>query len=92
MSAAIAGHTAIRSPRAAAVAGIIFSVLLGVALALVRNVTPSDPNAAEDWLTDGSRRKSIVVALNMLPFAAIAFLNSGTRLKRHLCTRARFSP
>ena len=74
MSAPIAGRTAIRSPRAAAVAGIIFSVLLAVALALVRSVTPSDPDAAGDWLADGSRRKAVLVALNLLPFAAIAFL------------------
>jgi hypothetical protein len=74
MPAAIAAHTAVRSPRAAAVAGIVFSVLLAVALALVRNVAPSDPNAAGDWLADGSRRKAVVVALNLLPFAGIAFL------------------
>ena len=40
----------------------------------MRSVTPSDPNAAGDWLIDGSRRKSVVVALNLLPFAGIAFL------------------
>jgi hypothetical protein len=74
MSAAVAGHTAIRSPRAAAVAGIVFSVLLTVALALVRTVTPKDPNRAGDWLVDGGRRKAVLVALNLLPFAAIAFL------------------
>ena len=33
MSAAVAARTAIRSPRAAAIAGIVFSVLLAVALA-----------------------------------------------------------
>ena len=69
MSAAIAARTAIRSPRAAAVAGIAFSVLLAVALALVRSAAPSDPNAAGDWLADGGRRKAVVVALNLLPFA-----------------------
>ena len=69
-----AAPTAIRSPRAAAVAGIVFSVLLAVALALVRSAPPSDPNAAGDWLADGSRRKAVVVALNLLPFAGIAFL------------------
>jgi len=74
MSAAMPARTAIRSPRAAAVAGIVFSILLTVALALVRSVTPSDPNAAGDWLADGSRRKAVVVALDLLPFAGIAFL------------------
>ncbi len=74
MSAALAARPAIRSPRAAAVAGIAFAVLLAVALALVRSAVPNDPNAAGDWLADGSRRKAVVVALNLLPFAAIAFL------------------
>ena len=74
MSAAIAARTAIRSPRAAAVAGIAFAVLLAVALALVRSAVPRDPHAAGDWLADGSRRQAVVVALNLLPFAAIAFL------------------
>ena len=74
MSAAIAARTAIRSPRAAAVAGIVFSVLLTASLGLVRSATPSDPDAAGDWLTDDNRRRAVVVALNLLPFAAIAFL------------------
>ena len=74
MSAVIAARTAIRSPRAAAVAGIVFAVLLSVALALVRSATPSDPATAGNWLADGSDRKAILVALNLLPFAAIAFL------------------
>ena len=74
MSAVVAARTAIRSPRAAAVAGIAFSVLLAVALVLVRNAAPSDPNAAGDWLVDGSRRKAVVLALNLVPFAGIAFL------------------
>ena len=74
MSTAIAARTAIRSPRAAAVAGIAFSVLLTVALALVRIAVPSDPKTAGDWLADGGRRKAVAVALNLLPFAGIAFL------------------
>ena len=74
MSAPIAAPTAIRSPRAAAVAGIVFAVLLTIALALVRSAAPSDPESAREWLADGSRRKAVVVALNLLPFAAIAFL------------------
>jgi hypothetical protein len=74
MSAPLAARTAISSPRAAAVAGIVFALLLTVALALVRSATPSDPKTAGDWLADGSRRKAVLVGLNLLPFAAIAFL------------------
>ena len=74
MSAAITARTAIRSPLAAAVAGIVFSVLLAAALVLFRNAAPSNPSAAGNWLADAGRRKAVVVALNLLPFAAIAFL------------------
>jgi len=65
---------AIRTPRAAALAGIAFSVLLAASFVLVRWALPSDPDAAGDWLTDGGRRDAFVVALNLLPFAGIAFL------------------
>jgi hypothetical protein len=58
MSAVIAARTAIRSPRAAAVAGIVFAVLLAVALALVRNASPSDPNDASDWLRAAAATQS----------------------------------
>jgi hypothetical protein len=69
-----ATRQAIRTPRAAAVAGIFFSVLLTAAMVLVRLAMPSDPRDAVDWLTDGSKRDSVIIALNMLPFAGIAFL------------------
>ena len=64
----------IRTPRAAAVAGIAFSVLLTVAFVLVRLAVPRDPADAGSWLTEGGKRDSVVVALNLLPFAGIAFL------------------
>ncbi len=64
----------IRTPRAAAVAGIAFAVLLTTALVLVRLAVPKDPNEAGDWLTDGHQRDAVILALNLLPFAGIAFL------------------
>ena len=65
---------AIRTPRAAGLAGIAFSLLLAASFVLVRWALPSDPEDAGEWLTDGSRRDAFVVALNLLPFAGIAFL------------------
>jgi hypothetical protein len=65
---------AIRAPRAAAIAGIAFSVLLTSALVLVHVAIPSDPNDAGAWLTDGTKRNAVVLAMNLLPFAGIAFL------------------
>ena len=65
---------AIRTPRAAAAAGIAFSVLLTAAMVLIRVAVPSDANDAGEWLTDGTKRDAAVLALNLLPFAGIAFL------------------
>src|SRR3954447_9464388 len=67
-------RAAIRTPRAAAVAGIVFAVLLTTAFVLLRWAIPSDTAAAGKWLEDGGRHDAIVLALNLLPFAGIAFL------------------
>jgi hypothetical protein len=60
------------TPRAAAVAGILFSVLLITSLVLIRISVPADPQAAGDWLSANWR--NVALALNLLPFAGIAFL------------------
>ena len=65
---------ALRTPKSAAVAGILFSILFGVALVLIRLAVPADPSEAGAWLSDGSRRKAVLVALALVPFAGIAFL------------------
>jgi dolichol kinase len=64
----------LRTPRAAAVAGIVFSVLLIFMLVVLRTSTPGDPGSAGTWLTDSARRALVAVALNLVPFAGIAFL------------------
>ncbi len=68
------GGIGLRTPRAAAVAGILFSLLLGLVLILITVSAPSDPAEAGAWLTDPGRRAAVVVALNLVPFAGIAFL------------------
>ncbi len=65
---------AIRTPRAAAFAGIAFSVLFVIVLVLVHQAVPSDPKDAGTWLSDSSRRHSVLLALSLVPFAGIAFL------------------
>jgi hypothetical protein len=65
---------AIRTPRAAAVAGIAFSVLFTMALVLVRTAVPADPEDAGRWLSDSSRRDAVLLGLGLVPFAGIAFL------------------
>jgi len=64
----------LRTPRAAAVAGILFAVLFSASLLLIRMVLPeelSGPNAA-DWLAGNTAL--ITLALTLVPFAGIAFL------------------
>ena len=61
-----------KTPRAAAVAGIIFSLLLMSSFSLVRMSIPANPlSEATDFI---KHAKAISVALNLLPFAGIAFL------------------
>jgi hypothetical protein len=64
----------LRTSQGAAVAGIIFGVLLITALVLLRVSVPAHPEVAGAWLTDSGRRAAVAVALNLVPFAGIAFL------------------
>lgn len=67
-------RAALRTPRAAAIAGIVFALLLGTALVLLRVAIPADPKDASAWLDDPWREGSVVLALNLVPFAGLAFL------------------
>jgi hypothetical protein len=62
----------LKTPRAAAIAGIQFSVLLIAVLLLFRLSVRADPLEAGAWLKTSS--KTIALALNLVPFAGIAFL------------------
>ncbi len=62
----------LRAPRAAAIAGILFSILLMTSIVLLRLSVPADPLEAGDWLQ--TRANTVALALNLVPFAGIAFL------------------
>jgi hypothetical protein len=62
----------LKTPRAAAIAGIIFSVLFIAAFSMLRISVPSDPTEPGEWLKTSS--SLVGFALNLLPFAGIAFL------------------
>jgi hypothetical protein len=62
----------LKAPPAGAIAGIVFSILLIISLVLIRVSVPASPGDAGTWLS--SSEKSIRRALNLLPFAGIAFL------------------
>lgn len=65
---------AIRTPRAAAVAGIIFSVLFTTSMVLIRLALPEDLRGTNiaAWLQGNTT--TISLALTLVPFAGIAFL------------------
>ena len=64
-------RTGLRAPRAAAVAGILFSVLLSTSQFLIWVSIPNQGRAALEVI---SHSKTVSLALNLLPFAGIAFL------------------
>jgi hypothetical protein len=60
------------TPRAAAIAGFLFSILFTTSLLLLRTAIPESFTAGTEWVDTGSERISI--ALVLMPFAGIAFL------------------
>jgi hypothetical protein len=60
------------TPRAAAVAGVLFALLFGAALILIRLSLPEHPVAGDQWVESGKGRFHIAAVL--LPFSGIAFL------------------
>jgi hypothetical protein len=62
----------VKTPRAAAIAGIIFSVLLTATLVLIRISITSGTQELRDWTT--FETKSVVLALSLVPFVGISFL------------------
>jgi len=60
------------TPRAAAIAGILFSLLFATSLILLRSSIPERLNEDTEWVAAGSGRIRIVLFL--MPFAGIAFL------------------
>ena len=65
-------HAHLKTPKAAAIAGIAFSLLLLLILWLLRTSIPADPLEPGAWLATDTR--AITVALNLVPFAGVAFL------------------
>ena len=61
-----------KTPKAAAIAGILFCILFMAVLWLLRMSVPTDPLEAGEWLRTSSGR--VALALNLVPFAGLAFL------------------
>lgn len=69
---AIITHARLKTPKAAAVAGIIFSVLLAAIFWLLRMSIPANPLEPGAWLA--ARSGPVALALNLVPIAGISFL------------------
>jgi hypothetical protein len=65
-------RASLKAPRAGAAAGIVFSLLLLVSLALIRSAVPIEPGDSGSWLP--TQAKTVALGLNVLPFAGVAFL------------------
>ncbi|WP_457094438.1 hypothetical protein [Microvirga sp. P5_D2] len=65
-------YSHLRTPRAAAAAGVVFSILLVIIFWVFRRAVPADPLDPGTWLANSSR--SVTLTLNLIPFAGIAFL------------------
>jgi len=64
--------TYLKTPKAAGYAGIIFSVLLFAVFVLMRLSVPSDPLERGAWLAGDT--SYVALAMNLVPFAGVAFL------------------
>jgi hypothetical protein len=62
----------LKSPRAAAIAGILFALLYGTGLVLIRLSIPTPQADDSSWLETSS--STVALALNLVPYAGIAFL------------------
>ena len=60
------------TPRAAALAGVLFAVLFGVAIVLIRSSLPETAQPGARWIDDGHDK--IRLASELMPFAGICFL------------------
>jgi MFS family permease len=65
-------HANLKTPKAAAIAGLLFSVLVIAIFLLVRLSVPADPRESGAWLI--SHAQLVTWAINLFPFAAISFL------------------
>ena len=62
----------LKTPRAAAAAGILFAVLHITANVLIQLSIPSDPATGDFWLKE--QAKTVALGLSLVPIAGIAFL------------------
>lgn len=65
---------AVRRPASAAIAGLIFGVILAGVILLLQSASPERVLDTAAWADEPSRVEAVNQALNLIPFAGIAFL------------------
>jgi hypothetical protein len=63
----------LRTPAAAAIAGLVFSGILIAVLVLLHTSVPTGAGVV-DWVGDPGRRRAVRIATGLIPFAGISFL------------------
>ena len=63
---------ALTTPRAAALAGVLFALLFGAVIILIRTSLPEGGSPGSQWLDAGSAKMDL--AAKLMPFAGISFL------------------
>jgi hypothetical protein len=66
--------SAVRQPKAAAIAGLAFGLILAGVLGLLNSAAPASLAESGAWVTEPDRRNAVSTALALIPFAGIAFL------------------
>ena len=62
----------LRTPKVAAIAGVVFSLLTLASFGLLWSAIPAEPQASGAWLA--ANADEVALALNLIPVAGIAFL------------------
>ena len=65
-------YARLRAPKAAAIAGILFAILIFISIGLLLNTLPEKSEDSLAWLI--KHRNSLLLSFNLLPFAGISFI------------------
>jgi hypothetical protein len=65
-------YTCLRAPKAAAIAGILFAILIFISIVLLLTAMPEKSGDNLAWLT--KHRNNLLLSFSLIPFAGIAFL------------------
>ena len=71
-------------PRIVAISGLVFAALFTVSLVRIRMAVPADPADPGVWLSDPALRKKVILSLNLVPFAGLAFLWFMAVMRNHI--------